>query len=83
MIGPGKGPWINTQFLPNPRAKLVGLLNGTVRVIMSDDMLADLHVVEIEVSGLHKLKPSPFMRVEYEGKDLIVCTLHGSAVAVP
>lgn len=83
MIGPGKGPWINTQFLPNPRAKLIGLLTGKVRVIMSHDMLADHHVVEIESCGLHKLVDAPFMRVEYDGSDMIVCTLHGAKVAVP
>ena len=82
MIGPGKGPWINTQSLPNPRAKLAGLVAGTVRVFMSNDMLEDHGMVEMDACGLHQLVAAPFMRVEYEGKDLIVCTLHGSAVAV-
>ncbi len=83
MIGPGKGPWINTQFLPNARAKLIGLESGKVRVFMSQDMVEDSHVVEIGSCGLHKLIDAPFMRVEYEGSDLIVCTLHGAKVAVP
>lgn len=83
IIGPGRGPWIFTSSLVSPRAKVIGLKNGIVRVFSSHSLEADAEELctEIGVCGRHEIHAAPYMRVEYDGPDLIVCTLHGSAVA--
>jgi hypothetical protein len=83
IIGPGRGPWISTSSLTSPKAKIIGLKDGVVRVICGHSPDAeDTQCVEIGVCGMHEVPEARFMRVEYDGPNLIVCTLHGVAVAI-
>lgn len=73
-----------TTMLNRPRAKVIGLTTGVVRVIAAQTTGgSEETVTEIGACGLHRVHEAPYMRVEYDGSDLIVCTLHGAKVAVP
>ena len=87
LIGSGEGPWISTQGLREPRAKITGMKDGgRLYIIMSPHEVPGAEenlILAVEENGIHVLRESKWMRVSCEGggRSVICDILTRKAVA--
>lgn len=68
LLGTEKGPWIATDRIVNPHAKVCGLVDGeTITVILCNERAFSepqmVETVQIGANGLHKLPSALWMRM--------------------
>lgn len=87
LIGSGIGPWISTQGLREPRAKVTGLkTGGELCVAMSNEPnpeASEWAIRTFQENGVHELRESRWMRVACAngGRNVICDILTKKAVA--
>lgn len=87
LIGSGQGPWISTQGLKEPRAKVTGMkAGGRLYVLMSpheEPGASENVILAIVENGVHELHEAKWMRVDCDGggKNVICDILTRKAVA--
>lgn len=84
LIGSGQGPWISTQGLREPRAKVTGLKEGgELTVELCESPGVDRHHKYFRTNGVFELHEVPWMRVSCEngGRTVICDILTKKAVA--
>jgi hypothetical protein len=78
LIGSGQGPWISTQGLKEPRAKITGLKEGgEVCVQLCDDPAQERwHNKTFQANGVYGLHESQWMRVACaNGGKSVICDI--------
>lgn len=87
MIGSGQGPWISTQGLAEPRAKVTGMKDGgelIVTVCNADNPVQETSMFRIiKENGVYELKEGRWMQVHCHngGRNVICDILTKKAVA--
>jgi hypothetical protein len=79
LIGSGIGPWISTQGLREPRAKVTGMKQGgrvQIELAQVDPTTAAPAVLEFSDNGVHVLSEVRWMRVRcLDGGRHVICDI--------
>jgi gentisate 1,2-dioxygenase len=70
LVGPGSGPQMRTEGMPNLHARILNIKDGVVKV------LAGEREFEFREAGVYPLPDSPWVSFSHDGSSRsLICTL--------
>lgn len=74
LVGPGSGPQMRTEGMPNLKTRILNLKDGVVKVLAGDQEF------EFNEAGVYSLPDSPWVCFSHDGTSRqLICTVFSGA----